>query len=49
LLDRLEPGFDVEGVLGDLSEDAHQFCRSPPKNVLVASEEVGDLAFLFGA
>jgi hypothetical protein len=42
-------GLDVEGVLSDLSGDAWDFCWSPHKNVLVAPEEVDELAFLFGA
>jgi hypothetical protein len=36
-------------VLRDLPRDAQNFCRSPRKHVLVASEEVDELTFLFGA
>jgi hypothetical protein len=48
LLDRLGAKLDVEGVLDDLLGDAQYFCRTPCKYVLLASEEVDDLAFLFG-
>jgi hypothetical protein len=49
LLDGLGPGLDVEGVLGDLPRDTQHFCQFPHKNILVALEEVDELAFLFGA
>jgi hypothetical protein len=41
LLDQPRIGFHVEG-------DAWHFCREPHKHVLVALEEVDELAFLFG-
>jgi hypothetical protein len=47
MLDRLRAGLDVEGVLSGLPGDARHFCWSPHKNILVASEEVDELAFLF--
>jgi hypothetical protein len=47
LLDRSRTGFDVEGVLGDFSGDFEHFCRAPHKYILIASEEIGELAFLF--
>jgi hypothetical protein len=48
LLDWLRVGLNVEGVLRDLLRDAQHFCRAPQKYVLVASEEVDKLPFLFG-
>jgi hypothetical protein len=48
LLDRPWTGFDVEGVLGDFSGDAQHFYQDPRKDVPIASEEVDELAFLFG-
>jgi hypothetical protein len=36
-------------MLGNLPGDAWHFCRSLCKHVLVASEEVDELTFLFGA
>jgi hypothetical protein len=39
---------DVEGVLHDFLENTWHFCWAPQKYVLVASEEVDKLAFLFG-
>jgi hypothetical protein len=48
LLDWLRVGLNVEGVLGDLLRDAQHFCQAPQKYVLVASEEVDKLPFLFG-
>jgi hypothetical protein len=44
----LEPGFIVEGVLGDFPGDAWHFCQAPCKNIPIALEEVDELAFLFG-
>jgi hypothetical protein len=35
-------------VLGDLTGDARHFCWTPCKYVLIAPEEVDELAFLFG-
>jgi hypothetical protein len=35
-------------VLGNFLRDAWHFYRAPRKYVLVASEEVNELAFLFG-
>jgi hypothetical protein len=49
LFHRLEPGLDVEDVLGDLPGDAQHFGWSPRKHVFVAPEEVDKLNFLFGA
>jgi hypothetical protein len=49
LFDRHGARLDVEGVLNDLSGDARHFCRSPRIHIFVASEEVDELAFLFGA
>jgi hypothetical protein len=48
MLDRPRTRFDVDGVLGDFQADAWHFCRAQHKHVLVASEEVNELAFLFG-
>jgi hypothetical protein len=48
LLDWPQTEFDVECVLGYFSRDAWDFCRAPRKHVLVASEEVDELAFLIG-
>jgi hypothetical protein len=48
LLDRLQAGLDVEGVLSDLLGYTRHFYRTPCKYVLVASEEVEELTFLFG-
>jgi hypothetical protein len=48
LVDRIGAGLDVEGVLDDLPRDALHLCRTPHKCVLVASEEVDELAFQFG-
>jgi hypothetical protein len=48
LLDRLGAGLDVEGVLGDLLGDTRHFRRAQRKYVLVASEEVDEITFLFG-
>jgi hypothetical protein len=39
---------DIEGVLSDFPRDAGHIWRAPCKYVLVASEEVVELAFLFG-
>jgi hypothetical protein len=47
LLDRLGARLDVEGVLGDHPGDARYFLQTTRKYVLVASEEVDELAFLF--
>jgi hypothetical protein len=49
LLDGLGPRLDVESVLIDLPGDARHFYLSPCKNILVALEEVDELAFLFQA
>jgi hypothetical protein len=48
LLDRPQTRLNVEGVLGDFPGDAWHFYRAPCKYILVASEEVDELAFLFG-
>jgi hypothetical protein len=48
LLDRLGDGLDVECVLSDLSGDTWHFCRAPHKYVLVVSEKVNEISFLFG-
>jgi hypothetical protein len=48
LLYRPQSGFDVEGVLDNFLGDAWHFYRAPCKHVFVASEEVDELAFLFG-
>jgi hypothetical protein len=48
LHDQPRAGLNVEGVLSDLLRDAQQFYRTPCKYVLVASEEVDELAFQFG-
>jgi hypothetical protein len=42
LVDRLGPGFDVEGVLNDLQGDTRNFDRNPRKHILVAPEEVDE-------
>jgi hypothetical protein len=49
LFDWLGPELDVEGLLDDLLGDAWHFSRSPHKHILVVSEEVDELDFLFGA
>jgi hypothetical protein len=38
---------DIEGVLGDLPGDTRHFCQTPHKYVLVVSEDVDELTFLF--
>jgi hypothetical protein len=48
LLNWPRTGLDVEGVLGDFLGDVWNFYQAPHKSVLVASEEVNELAFLFG-
>jgi hypothetical protein len=48
LLGRPQTEFDVEGVLGDFPGDTWNFYRTPRKHVLIASEEVNELTFLFG-
>jgi hypothetical protein len=47
LLDQPRTRFDVGGVLGDFLGDAWHFYQAPRKHVLVASEEVDELTFLF--
>jgi hypothetical protein len=49
LLHWLGAGLDVEGVLGDLPEDARHVSWSPHKDIFIAPEELDELAFLIQA
>jgi hypothetical protein len=48
LFDWFGTRLDVDHVLGDIPRDPQHFCWAPSKQVLVALEEVDEIAFLFG-